>query len=263
MNTKTLSSLLKQKGKKKMTMMTCYDYTFARILNETDMDILLVGDSLGNVVAGHETTVPVTMEDMIYHTRAVKRGASKPFILADMPFMSYQVSLEEGIRNAGKLMKEGLADGVKLEGGEDIAELVYRLTRMGIPVVGHIGLQPQSVHQLGGFRVVGRSEEEAAKLIKDAQALEQAGAFSVVLELVPAAAAKKVTEALKILTVGIGSGPHCDGQVLVFADALGLNPGNFKHNKKFLNLHEECKQAFNRYIQEVEAGSFPGPENSF
>ncbi len=263
MNKKTLSSLLKQKNHKKITMMTCYDYTFAKILNQTDMDILLVGDSLGNVVAGHETTVPVTLEDMIYHTRAVKRGADNPFILADMPFMSYQISVQEGLRNAGRLMKEGLADGVKLEGGEEIADLVYRLSKIGIPVVGHLGLQPQSVHQLGGFRVVGKKPEEAKKLLKDAKMLEEAGAFCVVLELVPSALAQQISQEINILTVGIGSGPHCDGQVLVFADALGLTPNNFKHNKKYLNLFQDCQNAFNQYIKEVEEGSFPALENCF
>lgn len=263
MNKKTVSYLVKQKNQKKITMLTCYDYSFARILNETDIDVLLIGDSLGNVFAGHETTLPVTVEDIIYHTRAVKRGANKPFILSDMPFMSYQVSTEQGLANAGRIMKEGLADGLKLEGGEEIAELVYKMTRSGIPVMGHIGLQPQSVHAMGGYKIVGKTEQEIEKLIKSAKSLQDAGAFGVVLEVVPAATAKRVTEALRIPTIGIGAGPECDGQVLVINDVLGINPDNLKHNKKFLNLFESIKDAANRYISEVENNTFPGKENSF
>lgn len=262
MNNKTVSYILKQKGRKKITMLTCYDYSSARILNDTGLDMILVGDSLGNVIAGHETTIPVSMEDMIYHTRAVKRGASNPFLVADMPFMSYQVSLEEGMRNAGRLMKEGLADGVKLEGGEEVCELVSKLTQSGIPVMGHIGLQPQSVHQMGGFKVVGKTEVEIQRLIREAKALEEAGAFGVVLELVPAKTAKKVTDSLTIPTIGIGSGPFCDGQVLVIYDMLGITEINLRHNKRYRNLRKEIECAAREYIQEVENGSFPGPENS-
>jgi 3-methyl-2-oxobutanoate hydroxymethyltransferase len=263
MNQKTVSYILKQKGKKKISMLTCYDYSMALILEKTDLDMILIGDSLGNVIAGHETTVPVTVEDIIYHTRAVKRAASKAFILADMPFMSYQASMEEGMRNAGRLMKEGLANGVKLEGGEEIVELVRKLTRAGIPVMGHIGLQPQAVHQVGGFKVIGKTEDEINTLIRQARALEEAGAFGVVLELVPAQTAKKVSESIRIPTIGIGAGAGCDGQVLVIHDMLGINPMNLKHNKKYLNLSDSIQKAVESYIQEVENGSFPGPENSF
>lgn len=263
MNKKTVSYLLKQKNVKKITMLTCYDYSTARILNDTDIDMLLIGDSGGNVFAGYETTVPVTVDEIIYHTKAVKRGANKPFILSDMPFMSYQASNEEGMRNAGRLMKEGLADGVKLEGGEEIADLVYKMTRSGIPVTGHIGLQPQSVHAMGGYKIVGKTDKEIEKLLKDAKALQDAGAFCIVLELVPAQTAKIVSEAIRIPTIGIGSGHFCDGQVLVINDMLGLNPDNLKHNKKYLNLFEQIKTAANQYITEVEKQAFPGKENSF
>lgn len=263
MNKKTISYILKQKGNKKVTMLTCYDYSMAKIVSDTDLDMVLIGDSLGNVIAGHETTIPVTVDDMIYHTRAVKRAISNSLIVTDMPFMSYQVSLEQGLSNAGRIMKEGLSDALKLEGGEEIAELVYKLTSAGIPVCGHIGLQPQSVHGLGGFRVVGKTEKEVEKLVKGAKALQEAGAFAVVLELVPSETAEKLSEILDIVTIGIGSGPKCDGQVLVMQDMLGVNPENFKHSKKYLNLYDDCKSAFNQYIEEVEKGSFPAKENTF
>ena len=263
MNKKTVSFIRKQKNIKKLTMLTCYDYLTAKIFNETELDMVLIGDSLGNVFSGYETTVPVTVDEIIYHTKAVKRGAFNPLIVSDMPFMSYQASTEEGMRNAGRIMKEGLCDAVKLEGGLEIAELVYKMTKSGIPVMGHIGLQPQSVHQMGGFRVIGRKEEEIQRLIEEAKALEEAGAFSVVLELVPEKTAEKVSQSIAIPTIGIGSGSLCDGQVLVVSDILGLNPADFKHNKKYLNLYELIKKAAESYISEVEKQIFPGKENSF
>ena len=263
MNKKSISYILKQKNNKKITMLTCYDYSTAKIMDQTDLDIILVGDSVGNVFSGYNTTVPVTVDEIIYHTKAVKRGAKGPLIVSDMPFLSYQVSIEEGIYNAGRLMKEGLCDAVKFEGGEEMAELVFRLTQIGIPVMGHIGLQPQSVHQLGGYKVIGKTERELEKLINDAKALEQAGAFSVVLELVPASAAKKVSESIQIPTIGIGAGSACDGQVLVINDMLGLNPDELKHNKKYLKLWNSVLGAVNEYIKDVENVDFPGEKNSF
>lgn len=263
MNKKTVSYLLKQKNKKKITMLTCYDYSMALILNQTNIDVLLVGDSLGMVFSGYETTVPVTLEEIIYHTRAVKRGAQNPFILSDMPFLSYQISKEEGLKNAGRLMKEGLCDGIKLEGGEEIADLVYSLTRIGIPVMGHIGLQPQSVHQIGGYKVVGKNEKEEARLLKEAKILEEAGAFGIVLELVKAEIAQKISQSVSIPTIGIGSGKECDGQVLVITDMLGINPAHLKHNKKYLHLAEDIHDAVLNYIQEVEEGTFPSQEHCF
>ncbi len=263
MNKKTISYIMKQKGKKKLTMLTCYDYSFAKIMDETDLDILLVGDSVGNVFSGYETTVPVTIDEIIYHTKAVKRGAKNPLIVSDLTFMSYQISIEEGMRNSGRIMKEGLADAVKLEGGEDVVPLVEKLTKAGIPVMGHIGLQPQSVHQAGGYKVVGRTPEDIQRLIQEAKILQEAGAFAIVLELVSTDAAKEVSDAVNIPTIGIGAGAGCDGQVLVIYDMLGINPENLKHNKKYLNLYDDIKGAAKSYIGEVEKGDFPKLENSF
>ena len=263
MNKKSISAIMKQKGQKKLTMLTCYDYSMAKIFDTTPLDMILIGDSLGNVFAGHESTLPVTVEDIIYHTRAVKRGAKNALIVSDMPFLSYQASIEDALRNAGRIMKEGLADAVKLEGGAEIAETIYRLTSAGIPVMGHIGLQPQSVHQVGGYKIIGRTEGEIQRLLSNAKALEDAGCFAFVMELVPEATAKRVSEAVSIPTIGIGAGAGCDGQVLVINDMLGMSVENFKHNKKFLHLFEDIQGAVNSYISEVEAGTFPGPENSF
>jgi 3-methyl-2-oxobutanoate hydroxymethyltransferase len=263
MNKKTITTIFKQKNKKKLTMLTCYDYSTAKILAQTNLDMILVGDSLGNVFAGHESTLPVTVEDIIYHTRAVKRALKEALIVADMPFLSYQVSLEEGIRNAGRMMKEALCDAIKLEGGTEICPLVEKLVKAGIPVMGHIGLQPQSVHQLGGYRVVGKTLEEQERLLDEALMLEKAGAFAIVLELVPANLAQKISEKLRIPTIGIGSGNGCDGQVLVINDMLGMNPENLKHNKKFLNLYQEIQNAVNQYITEVEEKVFPSQDNCF
>jgi len=263
MNKKTISFIVSQKNKRKITMLTCYDYLMAKILDSTELDIILVGDSVGNVFSGYETTLPVTVDEIVYHTKAVKRGAKNPLIVSDMPFMSYQVSLEEALRNAGRIMKEGLADAVKLEGGEEVCPIVERLVKSGIPVMGHIGLQPQSVHAMGGYRVVGKKEEDVKRLVREAKALESAGAFSVVLELVKKEVSKEVTESIKIPTIGIGSGPYCDGQVLVITDMLGINPDNFKHNKKYLDLNTLIKNAAESYVKEVIENKFPTDENSF
>lgn len=248
----------------KIVMVTAYDYTMARLMDQAGVDALLVGDSVGQVVAGYETTLPVTMEHMVYHTAAVRRGASRPLVIADLPFLSYQVSPEHALLNAGRLLKEGGADAVKLEGGREMAPTVRRLVEAGIPVVGHIGLTPQHVHRLGGYRVQGRSEADAERLLADAKALEEAGAACLVLELVPSEVARRVTEALSIPTVGIGAGPHCDGQVLVSYDMLGLNE-DFKPRflKRYAQLGRAVRDAVAAYAAEVRAGTFPGAEHSY
>lgn len=239
-------------------MLTAYDYPTAQLLDESGIPILLVGDSLGMVVQGQNTTLPVTLEDIIYHTRMVARGASHAMIVADLPFMTYQVSPEQAMQNAGRLMREGGAHAVKLEGGVEMAETVQRLVDAGIPVMAHLGLTPQSVHALGGFAVQGRSHSAAKKLLTDAAALQAAGAFSVVLEMVPAEVAAVITERLTIPTIGIGAGPHCDGQVLVFHDMIGYTSGYIpKHNKRYANLAEVIRSAASTYLDEVQAGTFP------
>ena len=243
-------------------MLTAYDATMARLLDRAGIDVLLVGDSLGMVILGHETTVPVTLEDMIHHSRAVAQGARRALVVADMPFLTYQVTAEEAIRNAGRLMQEGGAEAVKLEGGAFIAETVRRLVEVGIPAMGHIGLTPQSVHRLGGFRIVGKTEPEAARLLSDAQALEAAGAFAIVLECIPEAVAAAITAQLKIPTIGIGAGPHCDGQVLVSYDAFGLFDEFTPHFvKQYATLGADMVAAAKQYIAEVEEGRFPVARN--
>ncbi|EKR65017.1 MULTISPECIES: 3-methyl-2-oxobutanoate hydroxymethyltransferase [Leptospira] len=252
-----------KKGKEKISVVTCYDFSFARILNETEIDSILVGDSLGMVFQGNSSTLPVTLEEMIYHTKAVRRGAPDKFIVADLPFLSYQTSIEEGIRSAGKMMKETDCDAVKIEGGSDfICELVAILKQIGVPVMGHLGLTPQSVHVFGGHRIQGKGEESSAKLLREAVAL--AGAFSIVLEMIPADLGKKVSEQVGVPTIGIGAGPDCDGQVLVLNDLLGTDP-NFqpKFLKKFSDLHSIVKDAVGTYNNEVKSGEFPGKDHSF
>ncbi|MBP7341712.1 MAG: 3-methyl-2-oxobutanoate hydroxymethyltransferase [Syntrophaceae bacterium] len=248
----------------KITVLTAYDYGTAAILDESDIDIILVGDSLGNVILGYDTTIPVTMEDMVHHTRAVTRGARRAMVVADLPFMSYQVSHEAALANAGRLLKEADAQAVKLEGGREHAELVRKMTVSGIPVMAHLGLTPQSIHQLGGFRVQGKKEDAAEKMMQDALALEEAGAFSVVLECVPEKLAADITAALSIPTIGIGAGVECDGQVLVVNDMLGLYERMTpKFVKKYANLNVEIRSAVKRYIEEVKSGAFPDAEHSF
>ncbi len=247
----------------KISMLTAYDATLARILDRAGVDVLLVGDSLGTVVLGHETTIPVTLEAMIHHTRAVARGASRALVVADMPFLSYQVSVSETVRNAGRLMQEGGAAAVKLEGGVAVADRVHRLSEIGIPVMGHIGLTPQSVHQIGGYRAVGKTSEEADRLLKDARLIEQAGAFAIVLECIPANVAGTITAELKIPTIGIGAGPYCDGQVLVSYDAFGLfDEFQPKFVKRYANLAEQITEATERYIEDIQEGRFPAAEHS-
>ncbi len=260
----SIKHIVKKKADgEKITMLTCYDYATACILNETELDIALVGDSLGNVFAGHQTTLPVKIEDIIYHTRAVGRGIEYALLVADMPFLSFQISPQDALVNAGIIMKETPASAVKLEGGKEYAETVHKLTSSGIPVMGHIGLRPQLVNQLGGYRVFGKTESGVNALIEDALALQDAGAFSVVLELVPKEAAQRVSQALEIPTIGIGAGNGCDGQVLVINDMLGMSNAEFKHTRKYLNLYNDIKGAVNQYVTDVKSGSFPGDNESF
>lgn len=247
-----------------VTMLTAYDFSMASILDDAGIDMLLVGDSLGNVILGYDSTLPVTMEDMIHHTKAVCRGAKRSMVVVDMPFMSYQVSVKQGISNAGRLIKETGAQAVKLEGGAEVADVVKGIVRAGIPVVGHIGLTPQAVHNLGGYKVQGKDEQTAQKLLNDAKILEESGAFAVVLECVPTPLAKKVTESLQISTIGIGAGFHCDGQVLVINDLLGLYPKFVpKFVKQYTTLHTPVMEAVIAYKTEVENRTFPAAEHGF
>ena len=247
-----------------IAMLTVYDAAFARLFDEAGIDMLLVGDSVGNTVLGYESTVPVTMEDMLHHARAVCRGTSHALVVVDLPFMSYQISVEEAMRNAGRILKETAAVAVKLEGGKEIAPAVKAMTSAGIPVVGHLGLTPQSVNQLGGFKVQGKDMAAAQALIDNARVIEEAGAFSLVLECIPAQLAAKVTQALSIPTIGIGGGSSCDGQVLVMHDLLGLLPGfTPKFVKTYRNLHTEVTAAVREYIDDVKNRRFPGAEHSF
>jgi len=245
---------MKEKGEK-IAMLTAYDFTMARLLDRAGIDVILVGDSLGMVVLGYETTLPVTLDMMIHHTRAVSRGAKRALIVADMPFLTFQLSIEEAMRNAGRLIQEGGAAAVKIEGGRQIVDTAKRLVDIGVPVMGHLGLTPQSVHQLGGFRPQGRDSEAAEKLIKDAQALEKAGVFGIVLESIPSDLAGRVTASLKIPTIGIGAGTQCDGQVLVSYDALGLSDGPVPpFAKQYAQLAETILSTARAYIEDVRAG---------
>lgn len=257
---------MKQNGEP-VTMVTAYDYAMAKNVCEAGIEMILVGDSLGNVVLGYNSTVPVTMDEMIHHTKAVMRAAqgSGTMVVGDMPFMSYQASVVDGMYNAARFLKETGCAAVKLEGGAEVCGLVQKLTQAGIPVVGHIGLTPQSVNQLGGFKVQGKSAEAAQKLLDDARALEQAGAFAIVLECVPEALAAKVTESLKsAATIGIGAGKYCDGQVLVCNDLLGYTDGFCpKFVKRYADLHSEMAAAFKAYAADVKARSFPATEHTF
>ena len=254
---------MKRKGQK-IPVVTAYDYTSARLADRAGIPILLVGDSLGMVVLGYDSTIPVTMEDMVHHVKAAARGAQRAMITADLPFMSYQLDATQGLANAARLVQEGGAQAVKLEGGERVAEVVARIVDAGIPVMGHIGLTPQSVHGLGGYRVQGQSQAGALQLLKDAQALEQAGAFSLVLELVPAPLGRMISERLTIPTIGIGAGGGCDGQVQVLHDMLGLYTDFVpKHTKQYARLAETIEGALTQYALEVKEGSFPAEEQSF
>ncbi len=247
----------------KITMLTAYDASMARLLDQAGVDALLVGDSLGTVIEGHETTIPVTLEAVLHHTRAVARGARRALVIADLPFLTYQVTPAEALRNAGRLVQEGGAHAVKLEGGIAIAETVRRIVEAGIPVMGHIGLTPQSVHQLGGYRTVGKTESESDRLMEEALALERAGAFAVVLECIPADTAAGITARLQIPTIGIGAGVHCDGPVLVSYDAFGLFEGPVpRFVKQYANLGEQMIAAARRYVADVEEQRYPAAEHS-
>lgn len=256
--------LIEQKRSgEKITMLTAYDYTMARLLERAGIDAILVGDSLGNVMLGYETTLPVTMEDMIHHAKAVRRAVSRPLVVVDMPFMTYQINVDKAVENAGRLMQEAGVDAVKLEGGKPVAEAVRRMTDVGIPVMGHLGMTPQSVNAIGGFRVQGREAKVADRLLEDALALQEAGAFAVVLELIPAEVAARITEALQIPTIGIGAGNVCDGQVLVVQDMLGMNDFRPRYVKRYAELGAEIEKAVAKYIEEVKSGSFPDEEHTF
>ena len=254
---------MKERGEK-IAMLTAYDATFARLLDDGGADVLLVGDSLGMVVQGHDTTLPVTLDEMAYHCRAVVRGTKRAHVVGDMPFMTYQASVTEGMANAGKLIKEGGCHSVKLEGGAVHAELVSKLVAAGIPVMGHIGLTPQSYHQLGGFKVQGREQGGREKLVADALALEAAGVYAIVLEAIPADIAREITEQLSIPTIGIGAGTACDGQVLVSYDMLGMDE-TFKPRfvRRFATLGATIKEAVGQYVNEVRASTFPSDAESF
>jgi 3-methyl-2-oxobutanoate hydroxymethyltransferase len=257
--------LLKKKERgERIVVLTCYDALFARLLDASGVDVLLVGDSVAQVLGGAETTLSATLDQMIYHTRIVRRGAPHALVICDLPFLTFQVSREETIRNAGRVLQETGCQGVKLEGGRVIAPMVRALVDVGIPVMGHLGLTPQSLHALGGYRVQGRDAAGARRLEDDAQALQEAGAFAVVLELVPAPLASSITRALTIPTIGIGAGPACDGQVLVLHDMLGLNDAfSAKFVKRYAALAEDVRDAVRRYAAEVREGRYPGPEHSF
>lgn len=262
-NTAATFAAAKAKGEK-LSMLTAYDYSTAKLEDESGINGILVGDSLGNVVLGYEDTVSVTMEDMIHHGAAVARGAKNALVVVDMPFMSYEVTVEEAVRNAGRLMKEGRAGAVKLEGGVRVAEQIRAIVKAGIPVMGHIGLTPQSINVFGGFKVQGKSEEAARALLADAKAVEEAGAFAVVIEAVPAALAQMITDAVSIPTIGIGAGAGCDGQILVYQDMLGMfSDFTPKFVKRYANVGEVMREAFANYAAEVSSGAFPTEEHTY
>ncbi len=254
---------MKDKGEK-IVMVTAYEYTMAQIVDAAGVDLVLVGDTLGMVVLGYDSTLPVTMEDMLHHIRPVVRGTQRALVIGDMPFMSYQVNADEALRNAGRFMQQGGCQAVKLEGGRTVAETARRIAEAGIPVMGHIGLTPQSVHAFGGFRVQGREVEAARSLIDDALSLQDAGCFAVVLELMPAALSVLISKKLRVPTIGIGAGAGCDGQVQVFHDMLGLyREFTPKHAKRYVDLSEIIRPAFAKYVDEVRRGDFPTEKESF
>ena len=254
---------MKAEGEK-ITMLTAYDFPIGRLVDQAGCDVILVGDSAGNVIHGHSNTLPVTMDEMIVHTRAVTRAAERALVVGDMPFMSYQASFEDARRNAGRFLKEGGAGAVKIEGGINMADTIRAISDIDIPVMAHIGLTPQSIHRMGGYKVQGRGDAQRAKLLDDARAIEDAGAFSVVLEVVPSDVAAEISKALTIPTIGIGAGPDCDGQVLVINDLLGLM-GEFrpKFVKRYLDLNAEISRAVGEYCSEVKGGEFPAKEHCF
>lgn len=261
----TVATLLDMKRKGlKIAMLTAYDYPTARMAEEAGVDVVLVGDSVGMTKLGYESTLPVTVEEILHHTKAVKRALSRPLLVADMPYLSYEIDIKEAVRHAGRFLKEGGAHAVKLEGGMDVAPAVKELLKANIPVVGHLGLTPQSVNKLGGYKVQGRKPQDAERIVTEARILEGAGVCAIVLECVPAELAKEVTRRVEIPTIGIGAGPHCDGQVLVSDDLLGLTEGGpTKFVKRYADLRTQAVKAFADYCKEVRDGAFPGPEHSF
>ncbi|NTV84406.1 MAG: 3-methyl-2-oxobutanoate hydroxymethyltransferase [Bacteroidales bacterium] len=261
----TVPDIIARKGStRKIAALTAYDFLMAEMLDEAGIDIILVGDSAGMVVAGYSTTLPVSMEEMIYHTRIVSKAVKQALVVADMPFLSYQTSLEQGILNAGRFLKEAEAQAVKIEGGESFAELTRRLVEIGIPVMGHLGLLPQSVHKYGGYKLQGKEPEIAERLLRDARILEECGVFSIVQEKIPVDLARKITQAVKIPTIGIGAGPACDGQILVSHDMLGIfDKFKPKFVRRYAELGQEMRNAFRHYIKDVQSGHFPAAEESF
>jgi len=261
----TIHDFLRKKAEnKKISMITAYDYPFAKIVDEAGIDGIIVGDSVGMVVQGLENTLPVTMDEMIYHTKMVARAVQNTIVIGDLPFMSYQASIEEAVRNAGRFLKEAGASAVKIEGGAEVAEHIKAMTRSDVPVIAHIGLTPQSIHRMGGYKVQGKTEESAKRLLEEAHIAEDAGAFSLLLEAIPMNLAKKITEELSIPTIGIGAGPHCDGQVLVLHDVIGLFERFLpKFAKQYVNLKDQALKAISLYKEEVDKGIFPSEKQSF
>ena len=261
----TTQTVVKMKQQnEKISMLTAYDYTMASIVDSAGIDVILVGDSASNVMAGYDTTVPMTLDHMIYHTSCVVRGVERALVIADLPFMSYQVTAKEALISAGRMMKEAGAHAVKLEGGKSIAKTVKRIVDAGIPVMGHLGLTPQSIYKFGTYKVRAKEEQEAEQLLEDAKRLEKAGVFSIVLEKIPSPLAEKVTSELSIPTIGIGAGPHCDGQVLVTHDMLGLNKDfSPRFLRRYADLHSEMSEAVSHYISDVKEGDFPNENERY
>jgi len=261
----TTQTVVEMKGRgEKISMLTAYDYTMGGIVDSAGIDVILVGDSASNVMAGHDTTVPMTMDHMIYHTSCVVRSVNRALVIADLPFMTYQVTAKEALINAGRMMKEAGAHAVKLEGGKSITKTVRKIVDAGIPVMGHLGLTPQSIYKFGTYKVRAKEQEEADQLLKDALELEKAGVFSIVLEKIPSGLAKKVTESLSVPTIGIGAGPHCDGQVLVLHDMLGLNKDfSPRFLRRYADLHKSMTGAVKHYISDVKEGSFPNENEQY
>lgn len=254
---------MKAKGEK-VACLTAYDWTMGRLLDEAGVDLILVGDSAGMVCAGHESTLPVTLDEMLYHTRSVSRGVSRALVIADMPFLTYQVNMDEAVRNAGRFLQVGGADGVKIEGGLHMAETIRRLVDVGIPVMGHLGLTPQSIRSFGSYKLRGKSKDEAARILESAMAIAEAGVFSMVLEKIPADLAREISEAVSVPTIGIGAGPHCDGQILVTHDVLGLYEAfKPKFVRRYAHLAETIRQAVTLYSDDVKKGEYPSTEESF
>jgi 3-methyl-2-oxobutanoate hydroxymethyltransferase len=261
----TAAAIRARKGSgERVAVVTAYDVVFARLADDAGVDVVLVGDSMGMVVQGERNTLGVTVDDIVYHSRIVSRGVRRAHLVADMPFMSYQASFDDGMRAAGRLIKEGRAEAVKLEGGVEVAELVRRLVRAGIPVMGHVGMTPQSIHQYGGFKIQGRSNEQRAQILADARAIAEAGAYALVIETVPQALAADITRAVSPVTIGIGAGPDCDGQVMVMHDLLGLEPSwKPRFVRRYAELGKAAGEAFAAYAADVKAGRFPSAEESY